>query len=99
MYAEVVWPVRRKEFVPICTSICDRDNNGRTFVIGVRDGIAEWDDVRRGEPMGDLIEVFGPLIQATKLLSEAQMSCAQGHRSLQRNPIQSDTKRLATSIV
>jgi hypothetical protein len=27
----------------------------------VRDGVAEWVDVRRGEVAGDLIEVFGNL--------------------------------------
>jgi hypothetical protein len=27
----------------------------------VREGKAEWVDVRRGQPAGDLVEVFGPL--------------------------------------
>ena len=61
MYAEVVWPVRRKDsslFVPPSAIATTTE---RTFVIRIRNGIAEWVDVKRGEPMGDLIEVFGPL--------------------------------------
>jgi hypothetical protein len=33
----------------------------RQFVVRVRNGVAEWVDVRRGELKGDLIEVFGEL--------------------------------------
>jgi hypothetical protein len=31
----------------------------RQFVIRVREGVAEWVDVRRGEVNGTVIEVFG----------------------------------------
>jgi hypothetical protein len=33
----------------------------RTFVIRIRDGAAEWVDVKRGAVMGHLVEVFGQL--------------------------------------
>src|SRR5262249_42334847 len=61
MYAEVVWPVRRKQaslFVPPSAIATTTE---RSFVIRVRNGVTEWVDVKRGEPMGDLIEVFGAL--------------------------------------
>jgi membrane fusion protein, multidrug efflux system len=61
MYAEVVWPVRRKQsslFVPPSAIATTTE---RTFVIRIRNGKTEWVDVKRGETMGDLIEVFGAL--------------------------------------
>jgi len=61
MYAEVVWPIRRKEsslFVPPSSIATTTE---RAFVIRIRNGATEWVDVKRGEPMGDLIEVFGAL--------------------------------------
>lgn len=33
----------------------------RTFIIRIRDGVTEWVDVKRGETMGNLVEVFGNL--------------------------------------
>jgi len=61
MYAEVVWPVRRKEsslFVPPSAIATTTE---RVFVIRIRNGNTEWVDVKRGVTMGDLIEVFGLL--------------------------------------
>lgn len=61
MFADVQWPVSRGEttlFVP--TSAVVRTSE-RQFVVRVRDGVAEWVDVRRGEVQGELIEVFGDL--------------------------------------
>ena len=34
---------------------------GRTFVIRVRSGLAEWVDVKTGLTSGELVEVFGDL--------------------------------------
>lgn len=36
----------------------------RTFVIRVREGKAEWVNVTRGAPVGDLVEVFALSIRA-----------------------------------
>jgi RND family efflux transporter MFP subunit len=61
MFADVEWPVSRGEttlFVP--TSAVVRTSE-RQFVVRVRDGVAEWVDVRRGQVQGELIEVFGHL--------------------------------------
>ncbi len=61
MYAEVEWPVRRSRaslLVPPSSVVTTTE---RSFVIRVREGKAEWVDVRRGAPAADLLEVFGPL--------------------------------------
>src|SRR5262249_33564286 len=61
MYAEVIWPTRRKQtslFVPPSAIATTTE---RTFVIRIRNDQTEWVDVKRGEPMGNLIEVFGQL--------------------------------------
>ncbi|MGE0133111.1 MAG: efflux RND transporter periplasmic adaptor subunit [Blastocatellales bacterium] len=65
MFPEVIWPARRLRpslFVPP-TAIATTTE--RSFVIRVRDGVAEWIDVRRGASMNhqgvDLVEVFGDL--------------------------------------
>lgn len=61
MFAEVRWPARREGpslFVPRSAVATTTE---RSFVIRVRNGIAEWVDVRRGATMDDLIEVFGEL--------------------------------------
>ena len=61
MYAEVLWLTRRPQpslFVP---SSAVATTTERTFVIRIRDGAAEWVDVKRGAVMGNLVEVFGQL--------------------------------------
>jgi membrane fusion protein (multidrug efflux system) len=61
MYPEVQWPVRRPQpslLVPPTSIVTTTE---RTFVIRVRNGIAEWVNVSRGARVGDLIEVFGGL--------------------------------------
>ena len=61
MFAEVRWPVSRQGnslFVPASSVV---KTSERQFVVRVREGAAEWVDVRRGEVNGDLMEVFGDL--------------------------------------
>jgi hypothetical protein len=61
MYADVAWPVRRVApslFVPASAIVTTTE---RIFVIRVRNGIAEWVDVRRGSTAGDRAEIFGNL--------------------------------------
>ena len=61
MFAEVHWPIARTHaslFVPTTAVVRTSE---RQFVVRVRNGIAEWVDVRRGETNGDAIEVFGDL--------------------------------------
>jgi hypothetical protein len=61
MFAEVQWPISRAQsslFVPTTSVVRTSE---RQFVVRVRNGVAEWVDVRRGQVTGNLIEVFGDL--------------------------------------
>jgi membrane fusion protein, multidrug efflux system len=61
MYSEVQWPVRRPQpslLVPPTSIVTTTE---RTFVIRVKNGVAEWVNVGRGARVGDLVEVFGAL--------------------------------------
>jgi RND family efflux transporter MFP subunit len=61
MYPELQWPVRRPQpslLVPPTSIVTTTE---RTFVIRVRNGVAEWVNVSRGARIGDLVEVFGAL--------------------------------------
>jgi RND family efflux transporter MFP subunit len=61
MFAEVRWPISRPStslFVPTTAVVRTSE---RQFVVRVRNGVAEWVDVRRGETDGAAIEVFGDL--------------------------------------
>jgi membrane fusion protein (multidrug efflux system) len=63
MYPTIQWPIRNKTaslFLPP-TSIMT--NTERTFVIRVTRGKAEWVNVKRGPPEGDLVEVHSPALQ------------------------------------
>jgi RND family efflux transporter MFP subunit len=60
-FCQVQWPVRRSTpslFVP-STSVATTTD--RTFVVRIRDGKAEWIDVKTGLTSGSLVEVFGDL--------------------------------------
>jgi len=60
-YAEVVWPVQRSYptlFVPT-TSVTSTLE--RVFVVRLKEGKAEWVDVKTGVTTGKFIEVFGDL--------------------------------------
>jgi membrane fusion protein (multidrug efflux system) len=61
MYPELMWPVRKKKpslLVPPTSIVTTTE---RTFVVRVKDGKAEWVNVKRGQSVGDLVEVFGAL--------------------------------------
>ncbi len=60
MYPEVSWPVRRPQASLLVPPTSIVTTTERTFVIRVKDGMAEWVNVGRGARVGDLIEVFGP---------------------------------------
>lgn len=62
MFAEVHWVVSRPApslFVPGSAVVTTTE---RKFVIRVKDGETEWVDVRLGQPVGSLVEVFGNLM-------------------------------------
>jgi RND family efflux transporter MFP subunit len=61
MFAEVAWTMRRQQpslFVPPSAVATTTE---RTFVVRIRNGQAEWVDVKRGAAMKQLVEVFGDL--------------------------------------
>jgi membrane fusion protein, multidrug efflux system len=60
-FCQVRWPIRRRApslFVPSGSVASTTD---RTFVVRVRNGKAEWVNVRTGLTAGPLVEVFGDL--------------------------------------
>ena len=80
MFAEVEWPVSRAQtslFVP--TSAVVRTSE-RQFVVRVREGLAEWVDVRRGELNGNIIEVFGNLREGDTVVQRANDEIRAGTR-------------------
>jgi membrane fusion protein (multidrug efflux system) len=60
-FCQVRWPVRRGGASLLVPTRSVASTSGRTFVIRVRDGKADWVDVRTGLTSGPLVEVFGEL--------------------------------------
>jgi RND family efflux transporter MFP subunit len=60
-FCQVKWPVHRESASLLVPSTSVAATTGRTFVIRVRDGRAEWVDVTTGLTTGKLVEVFGAL--------------------------------------
>jgi RND family efflux transporter MFP subunit len=68
MYPSVKWPShgnRKALLVPVTSVVTTSE---RMFVIRVKDGQAEWVDVKRGPAQGDLVEVIGPLAEGDTVL-------------------------------
>lgn len=61
MFAEVQWPVSRAQPSLVVPTTAVVRTSERQFVVRVRNGVAEWVDVRRGEVSGNVVEVFGDL--------------------------------------
>jgi RND family efflux transporter MFP subunit len=65
MFPEVVWPARRQRPSLFAPPTAIATTTERAFVIRIRDGAAEWVDVKRGASMNhqgvDLVEIFGDL--------------------------------------
>jgi len=61
MYPEVAWPIRQPGASLLVPPTSIVTTTERTFVIRVRNGKAEWINVRRGVRVGDLTEVVGDL--------------------------------------
>lgn len=86
MYAEVIWPVRRKQtslFVPPSAIATTTE---RTFVVRIRNDVAEWVDVKRGVSMGDLIEVFGELEQGDQVVVRGTDELRSGTKVIPKQP-------------
>lgn len=80
MYAEVQWPIRRGGetlFVPPSAIMATTE---RIFVIRVRNGAAEWVDIRRGMSEDGLVEVFGDLQAGDRIVQRATDEIRPGTR-------------------
>jgi hypothetical protein len=84
MFPEVFWSANRPRpslFVPQ-TSIATTTE--RAFVIRIRDGVAEWVDIKRGASMNhqgaDLIEVFGDLAPGDQIAARGTDELRAGTR-------------------
>jgi hypothetical protein len=71
MYAEVAWPQNRGRSSLLVPTRAIKATTERVFVVRVTNGVAEWVDVRRGAADGPLVEVFGDLKAADKILERA----------------------------
>ena len=60
-FCQVRWPVRRPAPSLLVPSGAVASTTDRIFVVRVRDGQAEWVDVKTGLTSGSLVEVFGDL--------------------------------------
>ena len=61
MYAEVLWPVRKERPALLVPPTTIATTTERTFVIRIKNDVAEWVTVSRGAAAGDLVEVYGAL--------------------------------------
>lgn len=78
MYATLKWPVRRSRpglFVPKTSVVTTTE---RTFVIRDQGGQAEWVDVKKGAPEGDLVEVIGNLKPGDRVVRRATDEMGDG---------------------
>ena len=85
-FADVRWPVSRREptlFVPPSAVVATLD---RTFVVRLRGGKAEWVDVKTGVSMGKLIEVFGDLYADDQVAVRGTDELKQGALVMPRAP-------------
>ena len=86
MYPTVKWPVRANHRVLLVPPTSIVTNSERVFVVRVRDGAAEWVDVKRGPAQGDLVEIIGPLEQGDIILRRGTEEIRQGARVKVRLP-------------
>src|SRR5215217_5061565 len=86
MFAQVSWTMRRSRgslFVPP-TAVATTTEP--TFVVRVRDNQAEWVNVKRGDTMGQLVEVFGALAEGDLVAVRGTDEIRQGTRVTPKAP-------------
>lgn len=87
MYPTVKWSVKRSKPSLLVPPTALATNSERTFVIRVRNGAAEWVDVKRGGPVGELVEVFGPLQADDEILRRGTEEIHPGtHLTIKNEP-------------
>lgn len=80
MFPDVIWPATRTQpslFVP---STAVATTSERTFLVRVRNGVVSWIDVRRGQPMGDRVEVFGEIAEGDEVAVTGTDELKEGQR-------------------
>ncbi|MDX2150463.1 MAG: efflux RND transporter periplasmic adaptor subunit [Bryobacteraceae bacterium] len=80
MYPEASWPVRGNGAALLVPKTSVAVTTERTFVVRVRNGVAEWVNVKRGDASGDKIEVFGPLSPGDEVLRRGTDEVREGTR-------------------
>jgi RND family efflux transporter MFP subunit len=80
MYPSVKWPIRGNRSVLLVPPSSIVTTSERTFVIRVKDGAAEWVDVKKGPAQGDVIEVVGPLKEGDTVLRRGSDEIREGMR-------------------
>jgi RND family efflux transporter MFP subunit len=80
MYAAVSWPIHRSTpslFVPRTAIV---QTTERTFVVRVRNAVAEPITIRRGEVVGDEVEVVGDLVAGDTVVRRGNEELREGTR-------------------
>ena len=80
VYPLVEWPVHDNQkvlLVPLTSVVTTTE---REFVPRVKDGMAEWVDVKRGPAHGDFAEFLGPLAEQDPVLLTGTDEIRQGTR-------------------
>jgi membrane fusion protein (multidrug efflux system) len=80
MFAEVQWPVSRATASLVVPTTAVVRTSERQFVIRIRNGVADWVDVKRGETSGGVIEVFGDLREGDVVVRRGNDEIRQGSK-------------------
>lgn len=80
MYTDILWPVTRAEegFAVPAKSIATTTE--KMFVIRINEGVAEWVEIKRGNAMGDTVEIFGDLKEGDTIAARATDELKEGVR-------------------
>ncbi len=93
MYPEVAWPARSEGAALLVPPTAIATNTERSFVVRIRNGAAEWVDVRRAGPAGDKVQVLGALAAGDEILKRGTDEVRAGTRvSSQPPPAQQPKK-------
>jgi hypothetical protein len=87
MYPAVKWPIRAKQSILLVPNSSVVSTSERMFVVRVKNGSAEWVDVKKGPVQGDLVEVIGPLHDGDTVLLRGTDEVREGaHLNLRMRP-------------
>jgi RND family efflux transporter MFP subunit len=78
MFPTVAWPIHRPGLALLVPATSIVTTTERTFVIRNQAGRAEWVDVKKGPPEGDLVEVSGALKPGDSIVKRASDETRDG---------------------